>query len=271
MNIGLIGIVKDDLENDFFGTVVRLREIGYEGIEHGEGLLKKLDVDGSEFKGRMSEIGMSSIAYHTTKYSFQDGNEALLDEAESMGVERVCMAWGPAESSAEISEDAELYNKIGQACVDRGMMLTYHNHDHEFAHPSDCSMSYLDMLMSATNPELVHLHLDVAWCLFGGQDPVEYIKRYSRRISVLHMKDLKRLEEGCSEAKGDRESAQFTEVGEGIVPVDSILDAAKTCNASWLVVEQDRLGDLPAWESVSLSFENLKSKALEKQLTRSMV
>lgn len=263
MKVGVIGIVSEDLDKDFFGTVARLREIGYEGVEHSEGLLEKLKLSGKAFSKRMADMGMSYVAYHTLKYSFAEKGESLLDEAAEMGAEKLCIAWGPTESSSQISEDAELYNRMGLACRERGMELTYHNHDHEFAFAKDCSMRYLDMLLAATDPQLVRLHLDVAWCAYGGQDPLEYAKRYVRRISVFHMKDLKQLEPGCVEANASRDDAKFAEVNDGIMPIDELTEIAGQSSADWLVVEQDRLADLGPWESVARSYGNL-AHSLEK-------
>ena len=46
-----------------------------------------------------------------------------------------------------------------------------------------------EYLVENTNPEYVCFELDVYWCTKGNQDPVAYLKKYPKRIKLLHIKD----------------------------------------------------------------------------------
>lgn len=257
--IGLIGIVKDDLEADFWGTLERVAGLGYEGIELDAREFERQGLKPSELSSRLSKIGLELVTAHCTKYSYLEHGDALLQQVAEMGSRNLCIAWGPTESADQIASDTELYNKMGARCRELGMALTYHNHDHEFVRMPDSQKRYLDALMQLTDPHLVRLHLDIAWATFGGVDALAYAELYAERIAVLHMKDLQGLEEGCETAAGNREKARFLEVGDGIVPCVEVVNFAVRTGVDWLVVEQDRPAELPPWESVQRSLDNLRA------------
>ncbi|MDQ8188387.1 sugar phosphate isomerase/epimerase [Pelagicoccus sp. SDUM812002] len=256
--IGLIGIVKEDLEADLWRTLERVSKLGYEGIELDAREFERQGMKPSELSNRLSEIGIELVTAHCTKYSYLEHGDALIQQAAEMGSQHLCIAWGPTESADQLSSDAELYNEMGARCRELGMALTYHNHDHEFARMPDSRKRYLDALMQLTDPDLVRLHLDIAWATFGGVDALAYAELYADRIAVLHMKDLQGLEVGCETAGGSREKARFLEVGDGIVPCAEMAEFAVRVGINWLVVEQDRPAVLSPWESVGRSLGNLQ-------------
>lgn len=51
-------------------------------------------------------------------------------------------------------------------------------------------------------------------------------------------------------------------VGTGVVPVRRCVTAAGELGIEWIVVEQDRLRNLTAWETATVSYLNLKEWGL---------
>jgi sugar phosphate isomerase/epimerase len=84
----------------------------------------------------------------------------------------------------------------------------------------------------------------------AGLDPCEYIRKYSGRSPVVHLKDFDSSRGGTIKADYDligeaRKARQagsfpFRAVGHGIQDIPGILKAAEDAGAQWLVVEQDR-------------------------------
>jgi sugar phosphate isomerase/epimerase len=72
------------------------------------------------------------------------------------------------------------------------------------------------------------------------------------------MKDIAAVPEGGNVSNDGRKGTQFTEVGTGVVDVEGAVEAARESGVEWLVVEQDRLADLPPMESIAVSYRNLK-------------
>lgn len=250
--LGVIGIVQEDLDTDHFAALRKLSLIGYEGIEARISEIEAVDVSPSSYTGFYSDLGLSLVAVHTLKGECVGHEQAVVEKAALYGAERVCIAWGPTDSREQVLADAEYYNKLGEQCKSAGLELTYHNHDHEFGKLPGEELAYIDLLMQETDPELVRMHLDIAWCAFAGSKPIEYAQRYANRLSVIHVKDIVDI----AAAGGDREQVEFTEVGEGVVPNQELVQWAVGAEVPWLVVEQDRLGKLPAWKSVQKSYAN---------------
>ena len=80
-------------------------------------------------------------------------------------------------------------------------------------------------------------------------------QRYGNRIKLLHLKDRK---SGIppSQVK-DAAAEHFTEVGSGTIQWKPILAAAEKLGVKHFYVERDS-GDLPALESLRISFEYLQ-------------
>ncbi len=260
MRIGLIGIVRQELEQDFWGTLEKVAAIGYEGIEVGAGSAEKQGLSPEQFRRRLEGLGLQAIALHTQKYRWRKLERAILDEAQGLGCEAVAVSWGPVETLEQLKQDANLYTWAGLACRDRGLQLVYHNHDHEFQTVEE--QLAFDVLMSESDPQAVHALLDVAWVRFGGQDPAAIIRRYSGRVDILHAKDILDLPAGCESGQGDRKACRFTEVGTGIVDLPAVVAAAKAAGVRWATVEQDRPHELPPMQSIQVSYANLR-KAID--------
>lgn len=144
-------------------------------------------------------------------------------------------------------------NKAGEKCRAAGLTLAYHNHAFEFEQAG--SSTLLDILLAKTDPKLVQLELDVFWAAVAGADPVKLFEKYSGRIPLVHVKDMKpgtatRLNEGVP-----RDS--FLEVGKGSLPIASILKAGSKAGVKHFFVEQDQTSGNPL-DSLKISAEYLK-------------
>ena len=83
----------------------------------------------------------------------------------------------------------EYFNRVGKIAKEYGLTLGYHNHSHEFQKLKDSDKLMWEYFVENTDPRYVCFELDVYWCTKGGQDPVAYLKKYPKRIKLLHIKD----------------------------------------------------------------------------------
>jgi sugar phosphate isomerase/epimerase len=102
-----------------------------------------------------------------------------------------------------------------------------------------------DTLLRETNPELVHLELDLYWVRYGGVDPVSALCELGDRVSLVHLKDM-----APDEQRSD------LPVGEGTMLWPELLRAADDAGAEWYVAEQDHPRD--AFEDVRSSLQYLR-------------
>ena len=81
------------------------------------------------------------------------------------------------------------FNRVGKLAKEYGLTLGYHNHSHEFQKLKDSDRLMWEYFVENTDPRYVCFELDVYWCTKGGQDPVAYLRKYPKRIKLLHIKD----------------------------------------------------------------------------------
>ena len=126
------------------------------------------------------------------------------------------------------------------------MKLCYHNHDFEF---KKVDGEYkLDLLYKAISPELLSTQLDTCWVNVGGENPADYIRKYSGRLEIVHLKDFAGTKGGNMYAlignDDSKEEAaagkfEYRPLGLGLQNFPSILTAANEVGAKWVVIEQD--------------------------------
>ena len=57
-------------------------------------------------------------------------------------------------------------------------------------HKTDGVVPY-DELLRLTDPAHVTMEMDCGWVMVGGANPVDYLRKYPTRITMLHVKDFK--------------------------------------------------------------------------------
>ena len=98
--------------------------------------------------------------------------------------------------------------------------------------------------------DLLKAQIDTFFIEQVGKSPAEYIRKYAGRLPLLHLKD-----------KANELGAVQAEVGHGTIDWTAVLAAANEAGVEWLIVEQN-CADRPAFKSVEMSFDFLKSAAV---------
>jgi sugar phosphate isomerase/epimerase len=236
--------VRDDAERDFSGTLGRVAEIGYAGVElagyHG------LSV--RALKSRLDDLHLRVAGSHIALDTIEKETRKVVEENQALGNPYVVVPWLAEEyrNVDGFKAIAEKLNVLGDALRSSGLTLCYHNHDFEFR-PLDNGQIGMDILLGETDPQLVKAELDTYWILHAGMDPVAFTRKHSGRVPLLHLKDR------------DTTDGSFAEVGTGDLPLDDLIAAADKIGTQYLVVEQDRT-KRPALESAKISYDNLKAR-----------
>ena len=233
MKIGLqLYSAKELTEKDFFGTLEQVAKIGYQGVEFAG----YFGTDPVTLKQKLEELGLAAAASHLmlnepqkpVDFEKKLGNRCLIHPHYSIN----CV------------EDVEAAVKMLSAARDYllplGFEIGYHNHAHEFTKYGDkCA---LDTIFESI-PELI-CELDVFWAAYAKTDPAEYLRKYSGRIPIIHIKDL-------------NSNGKSTEVGSGLLDIKSIVQAARDGKTEWLIVEQEDFEKYPVMDSLRISYEFL--------------
>ena len=123
-----------------------------------------------------------------------------------------------------------------------GIQFAYHNHHFEFV-PVDGQMPY-ETLLTACDPALVKMEMDLCWATAAGQDPVAWFDKYPGRFPMVHVKGLKRIPPNAAQWKTapaiETLLPDVTDVGAGVIDWARIFGHAQTAGIQHYFVEHDQ-------------------------------
>lgn len=259
--------VRDDMEKDFFGTIEKVKALGYDGVEFA-GLFDK---KASDIKAKLAELELTPISAHVPYYDMLENPTEVLKDYKEIGCKYVVVPYLTEECRPGTdgwASTVEGIRKIGAAAKELGLGLLYHNHDFEFI-KIDGEYA-LDILYNEVPAELLQTEIDTCWVNVGGENPADYIEKYTGRSPVVHLKDfvgsnnggplykLIGIDEEETEAK--EQTFEFRPVGYGVQDFKAILKSAEKAGASWVIVEQDNPSmEKTPIECAKMSIEYLKT------------
>jgi len=254
--------VRDAAAADFAAAMKEVKAMGYDGVE----LAGTYGLSVAEVKTILDEVGLQLVSAHVNIELLEQ--DEVLDAYAATGMKYIAIPWLPAETlttKEQVESRIAQFLPIAQRCKARGLQLLYHNHDFEFV-PID-GKCILDIFYESIPAELLETEIDTCWANIGGVDPAAYLKKYTGRAHVLHLKDFagEKTENmyaliGQPMSAEARSAFQFRPVGYGRQSIPTILAAAEEAGVEWLVVEQDRpsTGTTPM-ECARMSVEYLKN------------
>jgi sugar phosphate isomerase/epimerase len=217
-----------ELYDDVPKRMRELKAMGYVNLElSGYDKGKIGGVDMMEFKKMASDAGLKLVSSHVNPSvegpgSLVSGMESFFPRYTKEMLPQVREYWKataadhatlgckyliqPMMPNIETHDDAgivcEFFNEAGKICKEAGLIFGYHNHNFEFKRlvkPEDADRKtspwvvlgdqIMDLFLAGTDPSLVNFELDVYWTVRGGNDPLEYMKKFPQRIKALHIKD----------------------------------------------------------------------------------
>ena len=259
--------VRDAVAKDLPGTLRALAGIGYREVE----LAGIAPISAKDLRKILTDCGLTAPSMHASMADLQAGLQQRIDYAKAIGCEYlVCSFPWTADSrfreqpgkavlslASGINLDdwkwnADQLNKIAVEAAKSGLRVGYHNHNMEFR-SYDGVVAY-DELLRLTDPALVTMEMDIAWVVTAGADPVKYLKKHGDRISLLHVKEVRK----DMQTMVDRVQAQTTEVGSGKIDWKHTFKAMEPGRIKHYFVEQENF-ERPPLEAVKVSFDYLKT------------
>ncbi|MDO4274556.1 MAG: sugar phosphate isomerase/epimerase [Eubacteriales bacterium] len=285
MRVGLqVYTVRKHLKEDPRKTLEQVVNSGYKYIEFANHNAEKDTGIGfgyslEEMQKIVKDLGITVVGAHvmTTQqqaehdiYSDLDYFKKIVDFYVGLGAKFISNPQEFFPDLDTLKRRCEVYNKLGELCKENGLRYLYHNHWNEYQLME--GETIFDHLMANTDPEYIGIELDAYWAFRGLINPVEMIHQYGNRIGVLHEKDfpLDMVDELNSWKVVDRtklvdhaafastiKPSHFTEVGNGIIKIQDVIDAGNEYNIPYILVEQDhsRLDEI---DSINVSMTNFK-------------
>jgi len=256
-NIGIqLYTLRDGLEADPAATMKAVADAGYKQVEmynfpKCEEMIKTANDNGLA-------LNSAHFEWETAVNPSDEGLsefKKIVEEAEKLKLGHLVVPYLKADDRKNLDgykRVAGNLNKAAAIATEAGIQLAYHNHAFEFE-PMGDSTGY-DVLIEEFSPEM-KFEVDVFWVQAGGREPVALIKKLDGRVSQLHLKDLKKGLE-LPIYNGMAKDA-FKELGNGMIPMEPIIEAAKAVGVVHCHVEQDHSPDPLA--SIAQSVTYLKT------------
>lgn len=272
---GVIGIQMSTIkakidELGAYGTLKACAELGYHCVEVSQIPMTPENVAG--MKKACDEFGIK-VAACTAMLEPQPGRpgENLQDDFDK--IVRDCKAldcdmlrigmlpmhyMGSREQTIAFVKRAD---EMAERLAQQGIDLYYHNHEVEFVKYD--GQYLLDIIKDTT--KRMGFELDIHWIQRGGENPVEFIKKYAGRIRLLHLKDYRiaplKMPEGPPDFAKFRQARaailEFAEVGEGSLPIRECIEAGLAGGSEYFLIEQDNTYGRDPFESLRISRDNL--------------
>lgn len=262
--------IRDALEEDFEGTLKKVKEMGYDYVEFAG----YYDRTAEDIKALLDKYGLKAISVHSDYDNYFEGDmQENIDFLKTIGVKYAAQPWlNPDKRKGGENYDKAIADMkyLADRLKENGIQFLYHNHDFEFDIIDGKFLLewYMEDLEGKVLPEI-----DTCWVHYSGYDPKKYILNYKNKLPVLHLKDfvctnisneplyLLSDEKKAEMKKMTREEQgfKFTPVGSGLQNFPDILKSAEECGTEYLIVEQDMRCGNSQLEDAQKSAQYLRS------------
>ena len=237
--------IREEAEKDFTKTMKDVRQMGYSGVELA-GLYSHTP---EEIRDILKDAELTPISAHVPYQEFSEDLSGTVEKYAAIGCRYVAIPYLVEEERYGTKKFEEMMQNIpaiAKECAKHGITLLYHNHDFEFAKTKDGSY-VLDYMYQQTSKEELQTEIDTCWVGVAGENPAEYIRKYSGRSPVIHLKDY------------TMNPFNFRALGDGVQDIPAILEEAVKAGCEWVIVEQDGHPERTPMENMRISREYLKS------------
>jgi len=204
-----------ELREPLSDVLDRITAAGYGGVEFaGIG-------DPGASRRALDDAGLDIAGVHVQLDDLQSDARTVGNQVRTLDAPHIVLPYLDDDHFASESAVESTATLLGMLAEDVDRSLLYHNHDHEFVPLGDGTA--FDALVDRTS---IGFEFDAGWAHAAGQDPVALIRRLDGRVPVVHLKDM-------------TEDGDPTALGEGVVPLQAVVDAAREVGTEWLVFEHD--------------------------------
>lgn len=234
--------VRHALAEDFEGTIARLADMGFEGVEFAD----YYGMTGQQIHQVLQKYNLRCCGTHVVVDALRGAQfEESVAFNKELGNQYFILRW--IDTSQRDSRDSFLrtiqeYNRIVDRLAEHDMYLGYHNHDYIFEKFGE---DYLWDILATNTSERFIMQLDTGHAALTGQDPVELIERYPGRTITMHAKAYSRV----------RPEAV---IGEDELDWEGIVQTAETVGGTqWHILEYE-IPNVPPLEALQATITNFK-------------
>ena len=230
-------------------TFEKLVKMGYT-----EGQTAGGNVELPAFAELAKKYGMAIVGTHYDFGKIVYAPAATMKLHDTLGTKNVGIGGMPGDARTSydnLMKFIETFNKTAALYGKEGYKLTYHNHSFEFIKING-KKTIMDYLYEELDPLNTSFVLDTCWVAHGGADVRYWLEKLSGRVDILHLKDIEPYYDN------GKVTQAYTEIGNGNIWWDGVLETAEKIGVKHYVVEQDsRWIDNDPFKSLEASKEFL--------------
>ena len=242
-----------------FEVMGKLTDIGFHCAEVSQVPMTKENIAGfrkaiDELKFNFSSLSAAVAPLFPGQpgeyLSNPDDYKKMVEDAKTLDVDMFRIGMMPMNAIGDVQKCIDFAKQAEEYCLqlkEDGIDLYYHNHHIEFMKLEN-GKYLLDVLRE--NAPTMGFELDTHWIHRGGENPVEFIKKYAGSVRLLHLKDYKIANvEMPDMTKGFDMKAfanaffaqpvRFAELGAGSLPLKACIEAGLEGGAEYFLIEQD--------------------------------
>ena len=178
-----------------------------------------------------------------------DDYKKMVADAKALDCDMMRIGMMPMNAIGDVNKCIDFAKQAEEYALklkEDGIDLYYHNHHMEFIKVNG---KYLLDLLRENAPHM-GFELDTHWIHRGGENPVEFIKKYAGSVRLLHLKDYKIANVEMPDMRGADGMAKFVsaffdkpvrfaELGAGSLPLKACIEAGLAGGAEYFLIEQD--------------------------------
>lgn len=278
MNKGKIGVqmmmLKEKVaELGAYETLKKLHELGFGAVEISQIPMTPENV--SEIKRASDAFSLEIAAMSAplepsfsgdTTENLTDDFDKIVADCQTLNCDFLRIGMLPLSimgDEDQIMAFIQRAEAMAGRLAEQGIALYYHTHHIEFQKYDGEYL--LDLIRD--NTAKLGFELDVHWIQRAGENPVEVIKNYKDRISLLHLKDYRIGKLDVTEEDLNDKAKffskfvnliEFAEVGEGNMDMPAVIDAGLASGAKYFLIEQDDTYGRDPFDCLETSAENLR-------------
>jgi sugar phosphate isomerase/epimerase len=278
MKKGKIGVqmmmLKGKVEElGVYETMRKINELGYRAVEVSQipmtaenvSELKRASAD-FDIKIAALSAGLEPMLPGAPGETLSNDFEKIVNDCKTLDCNFLRIGMMPLHlmgDKEKIMDFIARAEEMAEKLAEHGIELYYHTHHLEFQKYDGVYL--LDLIKNNTSK--LGFELDVHWIQRAGENPVEFVKQYSGRISLLHLKDYRIGQMDLTDVDFKdmakfmhifTNTIEFAEVGEGNLDMKAIIEAGLKSGAQYFLVEQDNVYGRDPFDCLETSAENLR-------------
>lgn len=178
--------VRDTLFKDLDGTLAKVKEMGYDGVE----FYGPFSYPPQTIRNALVRNGLHLFGWHVSLDLLQGVNlDATVAYMKAIGNNTLAVPYLGGDDAPTWQQHAQQINAAAILLKEHGMSLGYHNHAHEFNQRFGGKTPW-NILFENVVAE-VFPQLDTGNAMQGGADVLSEVRRFAGRLKTIHYKPYK--------------------------------------------------------------------------------